>query len=200
MRIFFISNLRLWRFREPDIDLVQSVICIIIVVVSFLCCDKLDLGIGSPGSHAAVPDLVLEEKREGFPERLLERGPHEAVNDGVDRGVGVRHAVGPRFDFVRGVVGLVVWVEGLEEGEDLDGTPADGEEEDDHNHHLGHFAPDADGPLRQEVDLRKRGSEYRDFSCIPGAHCIICFLFMIIRPQSKIVPCFGWFAPQELDL
>lgn len=127
---------------------------------------------------------MLEEKREGFPERLLERGPHEAVNDGVDRGVGVRHAVGPRFDFVRGVVGLVVWVEGLEEGEDLDGTPADGEEEDDHNHHLGHFAPDADGPLRQEVDLRKRGSEYRDFSCIPGAHCMICFLFMIISLKS----------------
>lgn len=79
---------------------------------------------------------MFEEKREGFPEGLLEGGSHETINDRVDGGVGVGHAVGPRFDLVCGVVGLVAWMERLKEHEDLDGTPADGKEQDDHHHHL----------------------------------------------------------------
>lgn len=90
---------------------------------------------------------MLEQKWEGFPEGLLESSSHETINYGVDRRVGIGHAVGPRLDLVCGVVGPVVWIERLEEGKDLDGTPADGEEEDDYHHHLGHFAPDADSSL-----------------------------------------------------
>lgn len=98
---------------------------------------------------------MLEQKWEGFPEGLLKCGSHETINYGVDGRVGVGHAVGPRFDLVCGVVGPVIWIERLEEDKNLDGTPADGEEEDDYYHHLGDFAPDADSSLRQEVDLRK---------------------------------------------
>ena len=83
---------------------------------------------------------MLEQEGKGFPERLLKTGSHETINNGVDRGVGVRHAVGPRLDLVRGVVWLIVWIERLKEGEDLDGSPADGEEEDNDYHHLGDFA------------------------------------------------------------
>lgn len=78
---------------------------------------------------------MLKQKREGFPEGLLKGGSHESINDGVDRRVGVRHAVGPRLDLVCGIVGLVVWRERLKENKDLDGTPADGEEQDDYDHH-----------------------------------------------------------------
>lgn len=99
---------------------------------------------------------MFEEKREGFPEGLLEGGTHESINNWVDRGVGVGHAVGPRFDLVRGVVGLVVWIERLKEHEDLDGSPADGEKQDNHHHHLRDFAPDSDGSLGQEIDLKWR--------------------------------------------
>lgn len=126
------------------------------VVVSFLRGHELDLSIGGPGSHAAVSDLVLEQKWERFPEGLLKGGAHEAVNYGINRRVGVRHAVRPRLDLVGCVVGLIVCRERLEEDKDLDRTPADGEEEDDYDYHLGHFAPDADGSLRQEVDLKRR--------------------------------------------
>lgn len=125
------------------------------VVVSFLRGHELDLSVGGPGSHAAVSDLVLEQKREGFAEGLLEGGAHEAVNYGIHGRVGVRHAVGPCLDLVGGVTGLIVCGERLEEDKDLDGTPADGEEEDDDDDHLGDFAPDADGSLGQEVDLKK---------------------------------------------
>lgn len=126
------------------------------VVVSLLGGHELDLGVGRPGSHAVVSDLVLEQKREGFPEGLLEGGTHEAVNYGIHRRVGVRHAVGPRLDLVGCVVGLVVCRERLKEDKDLDRSPADGKEEDDYDDHLGDFTPDADGPLRQEVDLERR--------------------------------------------
>lgn len=44
----------------------------------------------------------------------------------------------------------------LKEDKDLDRTPADGKEEDDYDYHLGDFAPDADGSLGQEVDLKRR--------------------------------------------
>ena len=98
---------------------------------------------------------MLEQKREGFPEGLLECGSHETVNDGVDRRVGVGHAVSPRLDLVCGVGGPEVGIERLEEDEDLDGTPANGKEEDDYYDHLGDFAPDTDSSLRQEVDLRR---------------------------------------------
>ena len=90
---------------------------------------------------------MLEEEREGLPEGLPEASAHEAVNERVDRGVGVRHAVGPRLDLVGGIVGLVVRVKRLEKHKELDGTPADGEEEDDDHHHLGDFASYGDGPL-----------------------------------------------------
>lgn len=96
---------------------------------------------------------MLEQKWERFPEGLLKGGPHEAVNYGVDRRVGIGHAVGPRLDLVCGVVGTVVWIERLEEDEDLDGTPADGEQEDDDHHHPRDFASDADSSLGKEVDL-----------------------------------------------
>lgn len=99
---------------------------------------------------------MLEQKREGFPEGLFESGSHETVNYRVDRRVGVRHTVGPRLDLVCRIVGLVVRIERLEEDEDLDGTPANGEEEDDYYHHLGDFSPNTDSSLRQEVDLRRR--------------------------------------------
>lgn len=59
------------------------------VVVSFLCGHELDLSVGGPGSHAAVSDLVLEEKWERFSEGLLESGAHEAVNYGINGRVGV---------------------------------------------------------------------------------------------------------------
>lgn len=98
---------------------------------------------------------MLEEEGKGLPEGLLKTGPHEAINDGVDRGVGVGHAVGPRLDLVRGVVGLILGVEGLKEDKELDGTPAHSEQEDDHHYHLGHLAPYAYGSLRQQVDLEK---------------------------------------------
>lgn len=113
------------------------------MIVAFLCSNKLDLSIGCSRSHAAVPDLVLEQEWERLSERLLEVGAHESVNDWVDGGVGIGHAVGPRFDLIGGVVWPIVWIEGLEEDEDLDGTPADGEEQHDHHHHPGDFAPDA---------------------------------------------------------
>lgn len=98
---------------------------------------------------------MLEQKWEGFPEGLLEGGSHETVNYGVDRRVGVGHAVGPSLDLVCGVVVLIVWIKRLKKGEDLDGTPADGEKQDNYNHHLGDFAPDTDSSFRQEVDLRR---------------------------------------------
>lgn len=99
---------------------------------------------------------MFEQKRESLTERLLEICSHEAINNGIHGGVGIGHAVGPRFDLVCGVVWLVAWIERLEEDEDLDGTPTDGKEEDDHYHHLGDFAPDTYGSLRQEVDLSRR--------------------------------------------
>lgn len=54
---------------------------------------------------------MLEQKWEGFPERLLEGCSHETINYGVDRRVGVGHTVGPRLDLVCGVVGPVVRIE-----------------------------------------------------------------------------------------
>lgn len=128
-----------------------------VVIVAFHRGNELDLGVGGPGSRAAVSDLVPEQEGEGLPEGLLEGGSHEAVDYRVDGRVGVGHAVGPRLYLVRGVVRLVVRMERLEEDEDLDGTPANGEKEDDHHHHLGDFAPDTDGSLGQKVDLRGRG-------------------------------------------
>lgn len=79
---------------------------------------------------------MLKQERERFPEGLLKTGSHEAINDGVDRGVGVRHAVGPRLDLVRCIVWLVVWMERLEQDKDLDWTPADGKQENDDDDHL----------------------------------------------------------------
>lgn len=105
---------------------------------------------------------MLEQKREGFPKGLLEGGSHETVNYGVDRRVGVGHAVGPRLDLVCGVVGPEVRIERLKEDEDLDGTPADGKQKDDYDHHLGDFAPDTDSSLREEVDLMRRREVFSD--------------------------------------
>lgn len=133
---------------------------------------------------------MLEQEGEGFSEGFLEAGSHETVDYGVDRGVGVGHAVGPCLDFVRGVVGPVVWVERLEEDKYLDGTPADGEEEDDHYHHLGDFAPDADCSLRQEVDLRSSSSKSKLKNHV--LFWISCFLFIfksIFFFMSADVPC-----------
>lgn len=126
------------------------------IVVALLCSHKLDLSIGCPWSHAAVSDLVLEQKWESFPEGLLEGGAHEAINYGINRRVGVRHAVGPRLDLVGCVVELIVCRERLKEDKDLDGTPADGEEEDDYDHHLWDFAPDANGSFREKINLYGR--------------------------------------------
>lgn len=102
---------------------------------------------------------MLEQEGKSFPERLLETSSHKAINYGVDRGVGVGHAVGPRLDLVCGIVRLVVRIERLEEDKDLDGPPADGKEKHNHYHHLGNFAPDADCSLRQEIHLKRQNKE-----------------------------------------
>lgn len=117
---------------------------------------KLHLVVHRSGGDAAVPDFIPEHERKGLLEGLAETGAHEAVDDGVDGGVGVGHAVGPGFDFVGGVVGLEPRVEALEQAEELDGAPADGEEQDDDDHHLRDFTPHGDGPLRQELHLVRK--------------------------------------------
>ena len=99
---------------------------------------------------------MFEQEWERLLEGLAEAGSHEAVDYRVDRRVGVGHAVGPGLDLVGGVVGPVVRREGLKEDEELNGTPAHCEEKHNHHHHLGDFPPDADGPLRQQVHLRRR--------------------------------------------
>lgn len=96
------------------------------IVVAFLRRDKLDLGVGRPGGHAAVPDFVSVQEGKGLPERLLETGAHEAVNNGIDGGVGIRHAVCPCLDLIRGIRCPKIRIEGLKEDKDLDGTPAQG--------------------------------------------------------------------------
>ena len=71
---------------------------------------------------------MLEQEGEGLLEGLAEAGSHEPVHNGIDGGVGIRHAVGPCLYLVGCVVGFEVRVERLEEDKDLDGTPADSEE------------------------------------------------------------------------
>lgn len=115
--------------------------------VAFLCRYEFDFCIGRAGGHAAVPHFVSEEEGKGLPERLAEAGAHKTVDNGVDRGVGIGHAVGPRFDLICCVVGLEVGIERLEQDKDLNGTPADGEEDNDDHYHFGNLAPDGDGSL-----------------------------------------------------
>lgn len=125
-------------------------------IVAFLCGDKLDLCVGCAGVHTAVPYLVFEQEWEGFLEGLAETGPHETVYKRIDRGVGIRHTVGPGLNLVSGISGLEVWVERLEEDKDLDGTPADGEKQDDDHHHFRDLAPDGNGSFREQVNLGEK--------------------------------------------
>lgn len=90
---------------------------------------------------------MSEEEGECFPEGLSEAGTHKAIHDGVDRRVGIRHAVGPGLDLIRGIIDLKVGVERLKEDKDLNGTPADGEEHHDDHHHFGNLTPDGNGSL-----------------------------------------------------
>lgn len=70
---------------------------------------------------------MFEQEVESLFEGLAETVSHEAINDWVDGGVSVGHAVSPCLDLIGGVVDPVVGVEGLEQGEELDRPPADGE-------------------------------------------------------------------------
>lgn len=90
---------------------------------------------------------MSEEEWKGLPERFAEACTHETVDNGVDGGVGVGHAVGPRLDLICCVVRLEVWIERLEEDKDLNGTPADGEEDHYDHHHFGNLTPNGDGSL-----------------------------------------------------
>lgn len=117
---------------------------------------KLDFRVGRARGHAAVPHRVSEQEGKGLPEGFAEAGPHEAVDDGVDGRVGVGHAVGPRLDLVGGVVDLEVGVETLEEDEDLNGAPANGEERHDDHYHFGDLASDGEGSLGEEMHLETK--------------------------------------------
>lgn len=97
---------------------------------------------------------MSEEEGEGLPEGLSEAGTHEAIHDGVDRRVGVRHAVCPRLDLICGIINLKVRVERLKEDKDLNRTPADGKEHHDDYHHFGYLAPDGNGSLGEQMDLK----------------------------------------------
>lgn len=92
---------------------------------------------------------MSEEEGESLFEGLSETGTHEAIHDGVNRRVGIRHAVGPRLDLICGIINLKVGVERLKEDKDLNWTPADGEEHHDDYHHFGYLTPDGNGSLRE---------------------------------------------------
>lgn len=97
---------------------------------------------------------MSEEEGESLPEGFSEAGTHEAIHDGVDGRVGIRHAVGPRLDLICGIIDLKVRVERLKEDKDLDGTPADGEEHHDDYHHFGNLTPDGNGSLGEQMHLK----------------------------------------------
>lgn len=98
---------------------------------------------------------MSEEGGECLLEGLAEASPHESIHNRVDRGVGVRHTVGPSLDLVCGIIDFKVGVEGLEEGKDLNGTPANGEQHHDDDHHFGNLTPDGNGSLREQVHLKQ---------------------------------------------
>lgn len=125
----------------------ENVLNLFSLSVALFSCYKLHFCIGRARGHAAVPHFVSEEEREGLPERLAEAGPHKTIDNGVDRRVGVGHAVSPRLDLIGCIVRLEVWIERLEEDKDLNGTPADGEEDNNDHYHFGNLTPNGDGSL-----------------------------------------------------
>lgn len=90
---------------------------------------------------------MSEEEGEGLPERLAEASAHKTVDNRVDRRVGIGHAVSPCLDLICCVVGLEVGVERLEQDKDLNGTPANGEEDNNDHYHFGNLTPNGDSSL-----------------------------------------------------
>lgn len=115
--------------------------------IALVCCNKFDFCICCTGDYAAVPHRMLEEEGESLLEGLSEAGTHKAIHDGVDRRVGIRHAVGPCLDLICGIINLKVRVERLKEDKDLNWTPADCEEHYDDYHHFGNLTPDGNSSL-----------------------------------------------------
>lgn len=95
-----------------------------------------------------------EEEGEGLSEGLSKAGTHKAIHDGVDRRVGIRHAVGPCLDLICGIINLKVGVERLKEDKDLNRAPADGEKQHNDYHHFRNLAPDGNGSLREQMHLK----------------------------------------------
>lgn len=91
--------------------------------------------------HAIVLYALAEEEGERLLEGLAEAVSHECIDYGVERRVGIRHAIGPRLDLVGLIVGLEVTIEALKEQVELDGTPANGEQQHNHYNHLGNLGP-----------------------------------------------------------
>ncbi len=115
--------------------------------VALLRCYELYLCIGRAGGDTAVSHFVSEEEGKGLPEGLAEAGAHKTVDNRVDRGVGIGHAVGPCLDLICCVVGFEVGIERLEQDKDLNGTPADGEESNNDHYHFGNLTPNGDRSL-----------------------------------------------------
>lgn len=75
-----------------------------------------------------------------FLEGLAKVGTHEGVDYRINAGVAVGHAVGPYLHLVCVVVLTEVWAKCLGQDEQLNGTPAQNEQLNDHQHHTGYFS------------------------------------------------------------
>lgn len=110
-------------------------------------------------SNVRAAHSWLENEREDFLEGLPEIGTHESIDHGVDKGVGVGHAVGPDLDFIGIIVALDTWDKGLEENKELHGAPADGEENHNDGHHAGDLDPCGFRALCNLLPLELRSNE-----------------------------------------
>lgn len=122
--------------------------------VALVCCNKFDFCICCTGSYTAVPHCLSEEKGESLSEGLSKAGTHKAIHNGVDRWVGIWHAVGPCLDLICGIIDLKVGVERLKEDKDLNWTPADGEEHHNDYDHFGNLTSDGNGSLWEQMHLK----------------------------------------------
>lgn len=94
------------------------------------------MDVGTAG-YVGDPHSLLGGEGKDLLESLPEIGSHEGIDQGVDAGVGVRHAVRPDLDLIGVVVALESWAKDLEEDEDLHRAPADSEEDHNDCHHAG---------------------------------------------------------------